>query len=113
MGEKEGPAELAAVIEQLRREDNRFHMEGGSWTGDISWVRGYQNVLGPMESVSALFAEKVLRAGVAATDPRYRKALFHLLLTQTSCFRYWGQGLWTDYARELCRRAAEILTREF
>jgi hypothetical protein len=113
LGEKSDPAELAAVIEQLRREDNRFHMEGGSWTGDISWVRGYQNVLGPMESVSALFAEKVLRTGVAATEPRYRRALFHLLLTQTSCFRYWGQGTWTDYARELCRRAEQIIDGEF
>ena len=30
------------------------------------------------------------------------RALFHLLLCQTSCFRYWGQGAWTDYGRELC-----------
>jgi hypothetical protein len=29
--------------------------------------------------------------------------LYNLLL-QTSCFRYWGQGAWTDYARELYRR---------
>src|SRR6185437_6108647 len=105
LGEQDGPEKLKAVIEQLRREDNRFHMEGGSWTGDISWVRGYENLLGPMESVSSLFAEKMLRAGVATSEPRYRNALFHLLLTQTSCFRYWGQGTWTAYGRELCRRA--------
>ena len=24
------------VIEQLKKEDHRFHMEGGSWTNDIS-----------------------------------------------------------------------------
>jgi hypothetical protein len=51
----------------------------------------------------------VTAAGVPATDPRYRKALFHLLASQTSCFRYWGEGAWTDYGRELCRRAVAIL----
>jgi len=107
--ESERHQDLPTVIEQLRREDNRFHMDGGSWTADISWVRGYENVLGPMEAVSALFAETVLKTGIATSDPRYRNALFHLLVTQTSCFRYWGQGIWTDYGRELCRRATEIL----
>jgi hypothetical protein len=63
--------------------------------------------------VSALFAEKVVAAGVPTAEGRYRKALFHLLVTQTSCFRYWGEGLWTDYGRELCRRAIEILRRDF
>jgi len=31
------------------------------------------------------------------------------------CFRlsYWGQGIWTEYARELCRRASDILTHDF
>ena len=104
-----GPRALAGVIEELKRQDSRFHMDGGSWTGNISWVRGYEGLLGPMESVSALFAERVTAAGVRATGPRYRKALFHLLVSQTSCFRYWGEGVWTDYGRELCRRAAEIL----
>jgi hypothetical protein len=106
-----GPEKLARAIEQLTREDSRFHMEGGSWTNDISWVRGYQNVLGPMESVSALFAEKA--ADTDTRSPRYRNALFHLLITQTSCFRYWGGGRWTDYGRELCRRAQEILAHDF
>jgi hypothetical protein len=104
-----GPERLAAVIEELRREDGAFHVEGGSWTGEISWVRGYDNVLGPMEAASARFADKVLRAGVGSSDPRYREGLFHLMLAQTSCFRYWGQGAWTDYGRELCRRAADAL----
>jgi len=31
------------------------------------------------------------------------------LLLETSCFRYWGQGTWTDYARELHRRGVEAL----
>ena len=109
LGEDRGPQALAKVIEDLKREDGRFHMEGGSWTSNISWVRNYEQLLGPMESVSALFAEKVIKAGVPTTDPRYQKALFHLLVTQTSCFRYWGEGTWTDFGRELCRRALEIV----
>jgi hypothetical protein len=109
----DGPERLAAAIGEARREDSRFHMEGGSWTGNISWVQGYDNVLGPIDRVSALFSEKVLRPGVSPAEPRYRRALVHLMLCQTSCFRYWGQGVWTDYARELCRRAEAILTSEF
>jgi hypothetical protein len=106
----DGPERLAETIAQLSKEDNRFHMEGGSWTSNISWVRGYGQVLKPMEAASALFAEKILARGVPAADPRYRRALFHLLASQTSCFRYWGEGLWTDYGRELCRRTIEILS---
>lgn len=109
----QGPDTLARVIEELRKEDSRFHVEGGSWTNDISWVRGYDGLLGPMERVSSLFYEKVLKPGVPTNDPRYRNALFHLLISQTSCYRYWGQGLWVDYGREICRRATEILTCEF
>lgn len=109
----EGPEKLAKVIEELRKQDHRFHMEGGSWTSNISWVHGYENVLGPMEKCSALFNEKVLKNKVATTDPRFRKALFHLLVSQTSCYRYWGQGLWTDYAREICRRATAVLEHDF
>jgi hypothetical protein len=105
----DGEQKLAATIEQLKKEDGRFHMDGGSWTNNISWVRGYDNVLGPMEKVSSLFNEKVLRAGVPSTDQRYRKALFYLMSSQTSCYRYWGQGMWTDYGREICRRAEETI----
>jgi hypothetical protein len=111
LGAKSGTDELERVIEQLRKEDHRFHMEGGSWTNNISWVRGYGNVLGPIEQTSALFAEKT--SAVKACEHRYRNALFHLLMTQTSCYRYWGTGLWTDYARELCRRTNEILRHDF
>jgi hypothetical protein len=45
----DGPEKLEKVIAELKQEDGRFHMEGGSWTNDISWVQGYDNVLGPME----------------------------------------------------------------
>jgi hypothetical protein len=107
-----GPDALADVIKTLEKEDHRFHMEGGSWTGNISWVRGYDRVMGKMEAASALFAEKVLEKGVPPSDPRYRNALYHLLMSQTSCYRYWGQGIWTDYGQELCRRTVEILKQD-
>ncbi|MCS6771781.1 MAG: glycosyl hydrolase family 57 [Kiritimatiellae bacterium] len=109
----DGPEKLQKAIEECRKEDWRFHMEGGSWTSNISWVRGYENVLGPMEQASSLFNEKVLRKGVPTTDPRYRNALYHLLVCQTSCYRYWGQGIWTEYGREICRRAIDIVTHDF
>jgi hypothetical protein len=109
----DGPDKLAQTIEVLRREDHRFHMDGGSWTNNLSWVRGYENVLGPMEEASVLFHRKVTGGTVSTDDPRYRNALFHLLSSQTSCYRYWGQGLWTDYGRELCRRATDILNYDF
>ncbi len=108
-----GPERLARTIAELKQSDSRFHVEGGSWTHDISWVRGYDNVLGPMERVSSLFFEKVLRPGVSPREPRYRNALYHLLCSQTSCYRYWGQGLWTDYGREICRRLEAILQHDF
>jgi hypothetical protein len=109
----EGRDGLARTLDELRKEDSRFHVEGGSWTNNISWVRGYDALLGPMERVSSLFYEKVLQARVPSTEPRYRNALFHLLISQTSCYRYWGQGIWVDYGLEICRRANEILTKDF
>jgi len=109
----DGPERLAAVTDELRREDPRFHMEGGSWTNDRSWVQGYQAVLGPMLEASVGFHQRVAALGVSPREPRYRNALFHLLVSQTSCFRYWGEGAWTDYGREVCRRTQEILRHDF
>jgi hypothetical protein len=106
------PEKLGQVIEQIKKEDHRFHMEGGSWTNNISWVRGYESLLGPMERASSHFYEKVLARNVPSNDPRFRNALFHLLCSQTSCYRYWGQGIWVDYGRELCRRLEEILAHD-
>ncbi|HEY3837820.1 MAG TPA: hypothetical protein VGL72_14665 [Bryobacteraceae bacterium] len=108
-----GPDEMRSLIETLKKEDGRFHMDGGSWTNSISWVRGYGDVLGPMDAVSAAFNEKVIQPGVSPKEPRYRNALYYLMLTQTSCFRYWGSGIWTEYAREFCRRASDILKYDF
>ncbi len=108
-----GPEKLSEVIVQLKKEDNRFHMDGGSWTNSISWVRGYEKLLGPMEKASSHFHEKVLKPGVPTHEQRYRNALFHLLCSQSSDFRYWGAGIWTDYGREICRRLETILAKEF
>jgi hypothetical protein len=113
MAPGDGPDRLADAIEQLRLQDGRFHVEGGSWTSDRSWVRGYDQVLLPMEQASALFHERVLARGVPTDDLRYRTALFHLLTAETSCYRYWGEGVWTDYGAELSRRTAEIATNDF
>jgi len=99
-----GPERLAEVIAELKGEDARFHVDGGSWTNNISWVRGYDEVLQPMERASARFSEKLLNA-VPPSAARYRNALFHLLAAETSCYRYWGKGIWTDYGRELAERA--------
>jgi hypothetical protein len=112
MSPGDGPERLAGVIEELRREDGRFHMEGGSWTNDISWVRGYDSLLIPMERASAAFEERVLARNIPATDSAYRNALFHLLTAETSCYRYWGEGEWTDYGAEIARRASEIIAND-
>jgi hypothetical protein len=109
-----GPEKLAKAIEECKREDHRFHMEGGSWTNNISWVRGYDTLLGPMEKMSSHFNEVVLKQKKLKTDEqRYRNALFHLMAAETSCYRYWGQGVWVDYGVEICRRAHEIISNDY
>ncbi len=112
MSPGDGPDQLAEVIAELGREDGRFHMDGGSWTNDISWVRGYDDILIPMERASAQFHERVLARDIPSSDPGYRNALFNLLSAETSCYRYWGEGVWTDYGAELARRATEIVAHD-
>ena len=104
-----GREQITDVISRIKASDSRFHVDGGSWTDDISWVRNYDNVLAPMERASALFSEKFLVPGVSTDNPHYRDALFKLLSAETSCYRYWGQGIWTDYGVELARRAEEAI----
>ena len=108
-----GPDRLAQAIEKLRAEDHGFNVEGGSWTNNISWVRGYAHLLGPMEKASSDFYEKVIRPRIPTSEHRYGNALFHLLCSQTSCYRYWGTGIWTDYGREIVRRLEAILEHDF
>jgi hypothetical protein len=109
----EGAEKLATVIDELGKADSRFHVEGGSWTNNISWVRGYDALMGPMERASSLFFERVLKPERPTNEHRYRNALFHLLASQTSCYRYWGHGIWVDYGREICRRTTDILNHDF
>jgi hypothetical protein len=106
--QKINPNSVEQAINELKASDSRFHMDGASWTNDLSWVKGYENVLEPMNQLSAKFHEKY--DSLVAEDPTvtkrsdYQESLLYNLLVQTSCFRYWGQGTWTDYARELYRR---------
>jgi hypothetical protein len=105
----DGRRRLDEIIAQLRAEDSRFHMDGGSWTNNISWVKGYESVLAPMDRASSLFHERLSSSGIATGNAQYRSALFNLLTAETSCYRYWGQGVWTDYGAEVARRATEII----
>ena len=84
-------------------------MEGGSWTNNISWVHNYENVLTPMNKLSAQFHQVMDNRKFNKDSRAYRNVLFHLLSAETSCFRYWGQGMWTDYGQEICRRGSDIL----
>jgi hypothetical protein len=108
IGGQPTPEITAAAIAQLQASDPHFSMEGASWTNNLSWVAGYENVLEPMHQLSARFHQRfdpLIEEDPAVTKtPAYQEALLHLLLLETSCFRYWGQGRWTDYARELHRR---------
>jgi Glycosyl hydrolase family 57 len=105
---------VETAIAFLKTTDDRFHLDGASWTSNLSWVQGYDNVLEPMVQLSALFHQKF--DALVAADPSvtqrsdYQSALLYNLLVQTSCFRYWGQGTWTEYARELYRRGLELVS---
>jgi hypothetical protein len=107
------PEKVAQAIAQLQVNDHQFHMDGASWTDDLSWVKGYENVLEPMNQLSAMFHAKydalVAKDAAITKSQKYQEALLYLLLVETSCFRYWGQGTWTDYARELYRRGEALL----
>jgi hypothetical protein len=107
------PAAADQAIARLRARDPAFKLDRASWTNDRSWIEGYGNVLDPVLDLSRRFHERWDRAGDSASDqPGYQDALLHLLISQTSCFRYWGQGHWTDMAQEICRRglAALVMT---
>jgi hypothetical protein len=112
------PEAVANAINELKQNNHNFHMDGASWTNNLSWVKGYENVLTPMNELSALFHEKVEpllqeSGGNFTKEYRYREALMNNLLLQTSCFRYWGQGAWTDYAREIYSRGERVLRSNF
>ena len=113
VGEPSSPQAVVAAIAELQADDPSFSMAGASWTNNLSWVEGYANVLEPMTSLSAAFHQHfdpLVAADPAVTQTQpYQQALLHLLLLETSCFRYWGQGVWTDYASEIHRRGVVSL----
>jgi hypothetical protein len=99
------------AIDKIKENDSNFNLDKGSWTNDRDWVKGYESVLNPSNQLSALFHEKFDNKDIDGNDQHYRKALVYLLLSQTSCFRYWGQGIWTDYAHEIIKRGKEVLEK--
>jgi hypothetical protein len=106
-----GPGAAEDAIARLRALDPSFNLDRASWTNDRSWVDGYSNVMDPLLQLSARFHQRWDGAGAGASgDPSYRRSLLYLLLSQTSCFRYWGHGVWTDTAQEICRRGLESLS---
>jgi hypothetical protein len=98
------------AIARLRLRDPSFNLDRASWTNDRSWVAGYDDVMDPVLRLSARFHERWDAMGDDAHgEPGYQRSLLYLLLSQTSCFRYWGHGVWTDMAQEICRRGLESL----
>ncbi|MCH9056768.1 glycosyl hydrolase family 57 [Synechococcus sp. PCC 6716] len=106
------PEAVAVAIAQLSATDPHFSMAGTSWTNHISWVKGYETVLQPMEQLSREFHRRY--DPLVAADPQitqtaeYQEALLYLLTSQTSCFRYWGSGRWTEYAKTICERGLAL-----
>ena len=111
--EQSDTSSVENAIAALKKTDRQFHMDGASWTNNLSWIQGYDNVLAPMYQLSALFHQTFDE--IVAADPTvttrsdYQAALLYNLLVQTSCFRYWGQGTWTEYAQELYRRGLALV----
>ena len=105
LGPQPNPEAVEAAIAAIRADDPSFSMAGASWTNNLSWVEGYANVLEPMNRLSAAFHQRfdplVAQDPAVTGSPAYQQALLQLLLLETSCFRYWGQGTWTDYASVL------------
>ena len=104
------PGAADEAIEKIQKEDAAFNLEKASWTNDKSWVKGYEDVLNPINKLSVAFHKKFDGKRINKKRPEYKKALVYLLLSQTSCFRYWGKGIWTEYAKEICRRGQECLS---
>jgi hypothetical protein len=105
-----GPGAADRAIARLRQRDPSFNLDRASWTSDRSWVDGYSDVMDPVLRLSVRFHERWDPAGdQAGGQPAYALSLLYLLLSQTSCFRYWGHGFWTDTAQEICRRGLESL----
>lgn len=106
---KPGLGACDEAIRKIHEKDPNFNLDKGSWTSDINWVKGYENILNPMNKLSIAFHEKYDHKPELKDNPQYRTALLYLLLSESSDFRYWGQGTWTEYAAEICRRGMDAL----
>jgi len=112
VGESATPQAVENAIKEAKDRDSRFEMEGGSWTNNLSWVKNYEAVLKPMHKLSVLFHSKTDNLPVDKTSRPYRSALLYLLVSQSSDYRYWGEGRWTDFAREIIRRGEDIVAKD-
>ncbi len=65
----DGAARLAEVIDALAHEDGRFHMEGGSWTNNLSRVRRCGNLPGPLGVAGGLIDARAPRRTTAWARP--------------------------------------------
>ncbi len=99
------------AIDKIKEHDKGFNLDRGSWTNDRNWVKGYEEILDPIQKLSSSFHKTIDQRKVDTQNRLYREALLYLLLSQTSCFRYWGTGIWTDYAKEICRRGEDVLLK--
>lgn len=104
------PGAVERAIEQASKKYGALNLDRASWTNDRNWVKGYHDVLDPMKKLSVEFHQR-FDQGQDVANPTYQKALLYLLLSQTSCFRYWGGGIWTEYAKEICRRGIETVKK--
>ena len=85
-------------------------MEGGSWTSNISWVRGYEQVLAPMDRASSLFHERVLAKMSPPTTPLPQRPVPPAGRRGKRLPLLGGRGTWAGYGAELARRAIDIVT---
>ena len=108
--EEFSPDACNKAIQKIHETDSNFNLDKGSWTNDKNWVSGYEDVMDPINKLSAVFHAKFDGKKTDKQSQAYRESLLHLLLSQTSCFRYWGEGLWTEYAKEICRRGMTALS---
>ena len=104
---------IRKAINDLKFEDQSFSISGASWTNNLSWEEGYENVLEPMNTLSANFHktfDHLIDQNQSITKKsKYQKALLYLLLLETSCFRYWGQGKWTEYAKNIYKNGQKVI----
>src|SRR5262249_23063873 len=68
------PGAADKAIAEVKKEKPHFSLEGGSWTNNISWVKGYENVLTPMNQLSAQFHQVLDNKQVDQNSQAYRNA---------------------------------------